>query len=96
MYHCESCGENYDFQPRVSLLSLSVGSYCQNKTIHILYGSLWGSYKARLQNGVSGSTLHGNTVFEPVAHEETKIWTRLSHSFTKGRPTIALRLVEFV
>ena len=72
------------FNLGVSLLSLFVRSYCQNKTTHILYGSLLGSYKARVQNGDSGSTLHGNTVFEPVAHEESEIWTRLSHSFTKG------------
>ena len=62
--------------------------YSQNKTIYILYGSLWGPYKARVQNGVSGSYM--DAVFELVAHEESEIWTSLSHSFT----TTALRLVE--
>ena len=47
-----------------------------------LYGSLWGPYKARVQNGVSGNYM--DAVFELVVHEESEIWTCLSYSFTKG------------
>ena len=63
------------------------------KNYIILYGSLWGPYQARAQNGISGSYM--DAVFEPVAHEESEIWTHLSHSFTK-EATTALKLVEFV
>ena len=38
------------------------------KPIYILYGSLWGPYKPRVQKGVSGSYM--DAVFELVAHEE--------------------------
>ena len=53
----------------------------KTKTIYILYVSLWGPYKAHVQNGVSGSYM--DAVFELVAHEESEIWTSLPHSFTK-------------
>ena len=48
------------------------------KTIHILYVSLWGP---RGQNGVSGSYTHA--VFELRAHEASEIWTCLPYNFTK-------------
>ena len=35
-----------------------------------------------IQDGVPGSYMLA--VFKHVAHEETEIWTSLSHSFTKG------------
>ena len=57
-------------------------SYGQNKTIYILYGSLWGPYKAHVQNGVSVSYM--DAVFKLVAHKESIISTSLSHSFSKG------------
>ena len=53
-----------------------------SKTIHNLYGSLWGPYKAHVQNGLCGSYM--DTVFEFVPHEASEIWTNLSHSYTKG------------
>ena len=43
--------------------------------LYTFYVSLWGPYKARIQNGVSGSYM--DAVFELVEHEE------LPHSFTK-------------
>ena len=46
----------------------SMRRYGQNKTIHILYGSLWGPYKAC----VSGSYM--DAVFELVVHKESEIW----------------------
>ena len=64
------------------LLSVSVRSNEQDKTIHNLYWSLWGPYKARVQNGVPGSYM--DAIFKLVVHEESEIWTSLSHSFTKG------------
>ena len=51
-----------------------------NLTIHI---SLWGPYKARGQNGVSGSYMHA--VFELKAYEASEIGTSLPHTFTKYR-----------
>ena len=63
------------------LLSVSVRSYEQNKTIHNLYGSLWAPYKARVQKGISGSYM--DAVFELVVHEKSEIWTGLSHRFAK-------------
>ena len=41
-----------------------------------LYGSLWDPYKARVQNGVSGSYM--DAIFELVAHEELEIWISLA------------------
>ena len=40
---------------QASLLSVSIRCYGQNITIHNLYGSLWGPYKACGQNGISDS-----------------------------------------
>ena len=54
------------------------------KAIYILYESLWGPYKARVQNGVSGSYM--DAIFELAAHEESEI-------MDQGKPTAALRLV---
>ena len=56
-------------------------AYGQNKSIYILYVSLWDPYKARGQNGVSGSYLRA--VFKLKVHEASEIWTRLPHTFTK-------------
>ena len=68
-YTKDSFGENV--QPRVSLLSVSMRSYGQNKTIHILYVSLWDPIKACVQNGISGSYI--DAVFELVVHEQSEI-----------------------
>ena len=48
------------------------------KTIHNLYESLWGPYKACAQNGIPGSYMEA--VFKLVAHEESE---SLPHNFTK-------------
>ena len=40
-----------------------------------------GPYKARSQNGISGSYM--DAVFELRAHEASVIWTRLPHTFNK-------------
>ena len=42
----------------------------KTKSIYILYGSLWGPYKARVPNGISGSYM--DAVFELVAHESQR------------------------
>ena len=65
----------------VPLLSVSMRSYGQNKTIYILYVSLWDPYNAHGQNGVSGSYM--DAVFELRAHEASEIWTSLPHTFAK-------------
>ena len=53
----------------------------KSKTIYILYVSLRGPYKARGQNGVSGSYM--DAVFELRVHETSEIWESLPHTFTK-------------
>ena len=63
------------------LLSVSVRSYGQNKSIYILYVSLWGPCKARGQSGISGSYM--DAVFKLKVHEASEIWTSLPHTFTK-------------
>ena len=66
----------------MSLLSLSVRSYGQNKTIHnIIYIGPYGSPTKHVFKMASGSYM--DAVFELVAHEELEIWTSLPHSFTK-------------
>ena len=67
---------------RASLLSVFVERYDQNKSIQNLYGSLFGPYKACVQNGLTGSYM--DAIFEFVAHEESEIWTSLPHSFTEA------------
>ena len=42
---------------------------------------LWGPFKGRVQNGISGSYMYA--VFKLVAHEESEIWTSVPHSYTK-------------
>ena len=56
------------------ILSVSVRSYGQNKVL------LWGSYKVRGQNGVSGNYMHA--IIELTAHKASEIWIRLPHTFT--------------
>ena len=50
---------------------------------NVLYGSLRGTYKARVQNGISGSY---KNVFKFVAHDKSELWTSLSHHFTMEGP----------
>ena len=64
-------GKNYENVCQASIPSVSVRSYGQNKTIHNLYGSLWGPYKTYVQNGVCSSYM--DAIFELVAHEESEI-----------------------
>ena len=45
--------------------------------VDILNRSLWGPYKACVQNGVPDSYM--DDVFERVAHKESEIWTKLTH-----------------
>ena len=54
--------------------------------LHIIYiaSSLWGPFKARVGNGVSGSYMYMDAIFKLVVHEKSEIWTSLPHSFTKG------------
>ena len=50
--------------------------------LYTFYMSPYGApYKARGQNGISGSYMHA--VFELKAHEASEIWTGLPHTFTK-------------
>ena len=49
--------------------------------IYMLYGSLWGPYKAQV-HGISGSYM--DAAFEPVEHDESEVSTSLPHSLTKG------------
>ena len=41
-------------------------------------------FKARIKNGFSVSTEHAVFELEVMVHEESGIWTNLSHNFTKG------------
>ena len=75
-----SLGANY-FQPRIYLLSVLVRRYGQNKTMYILYVSLWDHTMAHVQNSIAGSYM--DAVFELVVHEESEILMSLPHSSTK-------------
>ena len=71
------------YNPGKLTRSLSTFSFCEElwPTKYILYVYLWGPYKARGQNGISGSYMYA--VFELKAHEASEIWTSLPHTFTK-------------
>ena len=66
-------------QSSVTPLSVSVRSYGQNIT-HI-YMYLYGTASRHMFKMASLAVIYA--VFELVAHEESAIWTSLSHSFTK-------------
>ena len=90
----EGSGENENVF-KVSLLSVSVRSYGQNKTIYNFCVPLWDPFKACAQNGISGSYM--NAVFELVMQKESVIGTGLSYGYiNQGRLNIAPRLVAFV
>ena len=83
---------------QVSLHSVSIGIYGQNKTIHIHcrepppQGG-----KARVQNDIFGSFV--DVIFKYVAHKEPAIWRSPSHSyfyFYQGKLAAAFRVLEFV
>ena len=62
--------------------SSSTFSFCEELWPKQNYTRLFmGPYKARGQNGVSGSYMLA--VFELRAHEASEIWTSLPYNFTK-------------
>ena len=51
--------------------------------LYTFYMGLYGAPTRHVfQICIPGSYM--DAIFEPVSHEESEIWTRLSHSFTKG------------
>ena len=65
--------------------------YGQNKTIYILYVSLWGSIKVYVQNGVSGSYM--DAVFK-LGRMKSERSGHVYHTALQGSHTTAARQVE--
>ena len=56
-------------------------NFCEELWPKLNYRVLWGPYKARVQNGISGSYM--DAIFELVVHEKPEIWASLPYSFIK-------------
>ena len=75
---------------QTALLSLSVRSYGPNKTIHNLYGSLWGPAKHKFKMASLAVTwMPSLNLWRTKSYKSTT-------QFYQGRITTAARLVEFV